>query len=108
MGFSDKPQLIVYNQCDKLEHMPQNSGNQVYISAKSGAGMQQLLETAAAFLPSKYRRMKLLLPYDKSGLAAAAREDGKVISEEYVAEGVSLVANIDKKAAYKYESFQIQ
>lgn len=51
--------------------------------------------------------MQLLLPYEKSGLAAAAREDGKVISEEYVAEGVSLVADIDQKAAYKYEPFQI-
>lgn len=107
LGCGDKPQMIVYNQCDKLEHMPQNSGNQVYISAKNGAGMQQLLETATAFLPCKYHRMQLLLPYEKSGLAAAAREDGKVISEEYVAEGVSLVADIDQKAAYKYEPFQI-
>lgn len=107
LGCGEKAQLIVYNQCDKLESVPHNVGNQVYVSAKNGMGMEKMLETAVAFLPSKYQRMRLLLPYDKSGLASAAREDGKVISEEYVAEGISLVADIQQTAVYRYEPFQI-
>ncbi len=107
LGCSEKPQLVVYNQCDKLEHVAENRGNQVYISAKTGMGMEELLKIMVAFLPSKYRRMHVLLPYEKSGLSAAIRQDGKVISEEYEEYGISIVADIDKRFSYKYEAYQV-
>lgn len=107
LGCSGKPQLVVYNQCDKLGQVAENRGNHVYISAKTGRGMEELLKTMVAFLPSKYQRMHLLFPYEKSGLSAAVREEGKVVSEEYGEHGILVLADIDKRFSYKYEAYQV-
>ena len=41
--------------------------------------------------------MQLLLPFAKSGLAAKLREEGAVLHEEYVPEGLRLTARVDQR-----------
>ena len=69
-------------------------GGAVRISAATGQGVDYLLEVIEANLPIKNTKVELLLPFAKSGLAAEIRKDGTVLQEEYVEEGLHLVAMV--------------
>ena len=51
--------------------------------------------------------MKLLLPYDKAGLSAQIRENGKIFSEEYTENGVLLDALVDVVLIKQMSEFEV-
>ena len=67
------------------------------ISALNGDGIDKLLQAVEESLPEKTFEVELLLPFAKSGLAARLREEGAVLSEEYVEEGLRLTARVDQR-----------
>ena len=78
LGCAGTPVVTALNKCDRLENMPDVMGSgTVLISAKTGYGLNRLLEAIAKALPPSQLRMRLLLPYDKAALAAEIRESGK-------------------------------
>lgn len=96
LGTAEIPVVTVLNKCDRLnENIPENEST-VKISALKNQGIDRLLEVIANNLPKTAERMKLLLPYDKAGLAAIIRENGKIFSEEYTESGLMLDALVDK------------
>ncbi len=68
----------------------------VHISAKYGTGIDELLKAIEENLPKKLKRVKLLLPFDKAGIAAKLRKTAVLHSEEYTAEGVEIEATLDE------------
>ena len=107
LGAAEIPVVTVLNKCDLLtENIPEDAAT-VKISAKNAQGIDRLLEVIAANLPETAKRMKLLLPYDKAGLSAKLRENGKVFSEEYTENGVLVDALVDQmliKQMSQYET----
>lgn len=84
LGCTGTPVVTALNKCDQLESMPAIMGSgTVLISARTGYGLNRLLEAMAKALPPSQLRMRLLLPYEKAALAAEIRESGKIFSEEY-------------------------
>ncbi|MBQ5316036.1 MAG: GTPase HflX [Oscillospiraceae bacterium] len=99
LGCADIPRIRVLNKCDKLfgaENIPEDDTT-VRICAKTGDGFDRLLDKIAANLPSDYRRVKLLIPYSRSGLVNEIIEGGgKIFSTEYREDGTlvdALVSN---------------
>ncbi len=45
------PYLIVYNKCELLEHIPENQGNTLYVSAQAGIGIHALKEKLGQLAP---------------------------------------------------------
>lgn len=88
LGCAGIPQITVYNKCDKgaLSFTP----GVLLTSARTGLGLNALLEELDRQLSSRMRPVKLLLPYDQLGLAAPLRQRGSVTLEEYRPEGVYL------------------
>ncbi len=88
LGCAGIPQITVYNKCDKgaLSFTP----GVLLTSARTGLGLNALLEELDRQLSSRMRPVKLLLPYDQLGLAAPLRQRGSVTVEEYRPEGVYL------------------
>ena len=68
----------------------------MHISAKYGTGIDELLKAIEENLPKKLKRVKLLLPFDKAGIAAKLRKTAVLHSEEYTAEGVEIEATLDE------------
>ena len=93
LGCKDIPVVTVLNKCDIAPDISEfeSSPNIVKISAKNATGLEKLLEVTAKTLPQSSYRMKIVLPYDKAGLINKIREEGKIFSEEYVADGIAVV-----------------
>ncbi len=106
LGAAEIPVVTVLNKCDLLaENIPEDSST-VKISALKAQGTDRLLEVIAANLPETAKRMRLLLPYDKAGLSAKLRENGRVFSEEYTENGVLVDALVDKLLIKQMSEFE--
>lgn len=108
LGASEIPVVTVLNKCDKLdEDFPMDSAT-VRISALKNEGIDRLLEVIAANLPETSRRMKLMIPYDKAGLTAVIRVNGKVFSEDYTESGISVDALVDKMNIKQMSEYEVK
>ena len=99
LGAGDSPVIPVLNKWDAVvdrELAPRMPGA-VPVSALNGEGIDRLLQAVEENLPEKTFDVQLLLPFAKSGLAAKLREEGAVLHEEYVPEGLRLTARVDQR-----------
>lgn len=92
----DKPVIPVLNKCDLLSDSMTGISGAVHISAKYGTGIDELLKAIEANLPKKLMRVRLLLPFDKAGIAAKLRDKAVLHSEEYTAEGLEIEVTVDE------------
>ena len=81
---ADKPRLEVFNKCDRVpgEILPHGE-DRVAISAKTGAGLDQLLAAIERRLDTGKRRVTIHLPYDKGGVLDMLYREAKVEQVEY-------------------------
>ena len=85
LGAGELPRIDVFNKSDRLpagEIMP-HGADICSISAKTGEGVDKLLEMIAERLDSGSRRVELRIPYDKGGLLDQLYREAKVESVEY-------------------------
>ena len=109
LGAENVPVLTVLNKCDLAEIPPMTLDKQTAaISAKDGIGLETLLQKIALNLPETHKHLQMILPYDKAGLASEIRINGKVLEEEYRAEGVFLDAQVDIKICHKVQDYIVK
>ena len=92
----DKPVIPVLNKCDLISDGMTGISGAVHISAKYGTGIDELLKAVEDNLPKKLKRVRLLLPFNKAGIAAKLRDKAVLHSEEYTAEGLALEVTVDE------------
>ncbi|MBQ9894212.1 MAG: GTPase HflX [Ruminococcus sp.] len=99
LGCGDIPKVYVMNKSDIATELDTvfEDDSTVFISAKEKTGFDRLLEIITAKLPETAKRMSLLVPYDKTAFIGRIREEGKVFSEEYTADGTAIDALVDIK-----------
>lgn len=108
LGCGEIPVVNVLNKCDLLENNIPESKNTVKICAKTGEGFDRLLKAISENLPASSKKVKLLLPYDKGGLTAKIRENGKIFSEEYTETGIEVEALADFTILSELEPYEIK
>lgn len=102
----DIPTVTVLNKCDKLEEMPLVLDNRTaVISARTGYGLDVMLEKIEKNLPETHRRVTLLVPYNHTALVNEIRSSGKILEEEFTEQGTRITALIDKKLLHKAANF---
>lgn len=108
LGCDGIPRIDVLNKCDLLPEAANIKCDErtVKISAKQKKGFDDLLDCIARNLPETSVRGKFVIPYDKTSIINTIRIDGKIISEEYLAEGTLIDAVVDKKIYYMVEPFK--
>ena len=109
LGCADTPIVTVFNKCDlavQSGFVPEVS-NAVHISAKKGTGIDKLLSAIEDNLPIRVKRVNLLLPFDKAGIAAQIRQNATLISEEYTADGIMIEAIIDEVLFAKVKDYLV-
>lgn len=110
LGCEGIPVVTVFNKCDKVPYINEldTSGEAVKISAKNGTGIDSLLAAIQKALPESSVRCRLLLPFDKAGLVNTIRQEGRIFSEDYTAEGIVLDALVDIKVYHLVESYKVK
>ena len=92
LGAEQTPRLEVFNKCDRyVGEIRPHGENIVSISAKTGEGLDQLLEAIGKRLDSGAKRVTIHLPYDKGGILDTLYKEAKVESVDY-SETIDVVA----------------
>ncbi len=110
LGCGDTPVLTVLNKCDLLNEstITQDFKACIRISAKTGSGIDELLQAIDDNLPVRLKKVKILLPFAQAGLAAEIRTKGTLICEEYAADGLKIDAIVDEQLYAKLREFEVQ
>ena len=94
----DKIIVTVFNKIDQKEdsEFPRDlqSDYQVQISAKTGAGLDELLSTLEQILRSQKVYLERVFSYQEAGKIQTIRKYGELLSEEYQADGIAVKAYV--------------
>lgn len=109
LGCKDTPIINVLNKCDKLPDISYapNVPNSVFISAKKGTGIDELLQAIDDNLPVRIKKVKLLIPFAQAGLSSEIRTKATLISEEYTENGILVEATVDELMYNKLEKYLV-
>ena len=103
---ADIPRLTVYNKCDKPNAL--NFDPDILLtSAKTGYGLDALLKKLDELLSDRVHTIRVLLPYDKLGMAAPMRERGSVQVEEYREDGLYLEGIVKTEDLHYFEGYLV-
>jgi GTPase len=110
IGAESMPRLLVLNKADaadphELRGLVRTFPGSVAVSARTGTGMDDLLERVAATLPQGRRVVTALIPYERSDLVAQAHRAGEVLDEQHRPDGTYLVANLDRATGAALAAF---
>ncbi len=100
LGIQDKTIITVFNKQDKLEAeqilKDFKADYTVKISAKSGNGVNKLLEIIEQVLKEQKILIEELFSYNEAGKIQTIRKYGQLIEEEYRQDGIFVKAYISK------------
>jgi GTP-binding protein HflX len=104
------PELIVVNKVDAMNEddvlsLRQALPGAIWVSARTGHGLDQLREAVAARLPHPAIDVEVLVPYGRGDLVARMHRDGEVLAERHEEGGTRLTARVDGALAAALEEF---
>lgn len=109
LNCGDTPIINVLNKCDLIadDTIEQDFGSYVKISAKTGEGIEKLLEEIDNNLPLRLKKVNVLIPFANAGLANEIRTKGTLLSEEYKSDGIKIEAIVDEQTYAKIGNFEV-
>jgi GTP-binding protein HflX len=107
IGLEDTPILEACNKIDLLQTRPRidTSGERVFISARTGEGLPQLLQRIESLINRNYREVHLTIPFDRGDVVSQLRERAHIRSQEYRADGIHLLASLPLADLGRYRKF---
>lgn len=108
LGAEQIPCIHVYNKCDGIiEPLPQIRGDDIYMAAKRGIGLEELVEMISSYIYQNYVDCVMLIPYTEGALVSYFSENATVKETEYLAEGTKLTMNCLLKDLKKYKQYVV-
>lgn len=108
LGASDKPKIYVYNKCDVYDgEILDNRDNVIYISAKSGIGMDALYSAIQREIYKLKREYSLLIPYNQQNILSSLYNNFTVNSTDYIDSGIVVNAVLDERGRGMYSKYII-
>ncbi len=104
------PRIYVCNKSDKrdqgltVKNMP--GAETVYISAKTGYGIDDLLDALEKIFTSDDKELDLMIPYTAGDVLTRIHNEGSVLSEKYEEDGVHIKARIPARLLNEIKSFE--
>jgi GTPase len=99
IGATSVPELLVINKADAadpvtLSRLRRRLPGAIVVSARTGEGLDALLDELIARAPHPPIRVEALLTYSRGDLVARAHEIGEVLSCDHQADGTLLTARV--------------
>lgn len=106
VGVKEVPTIYVYNKSDRADapypHVNQNS---IWISAKEGAGLDELLEIIKKEIFDDYELLEMCIPYERGDLVSFLNEKAAIKETKYEEEGTYVKAEVKLEHKQKIEEF---
>ncbi len=108
IGAGDVAELVVINKADladpiTVEALRRRERDCVVVSARTGAGTEDLMAAVERLLPCHDREVHVVVPYDRGDLLARAHQLGEVLTVEHGAQGTVLRARVPERLAVLLE-----
>jgi GTP-binding protein HflX len=97
LGARDIPEIVVFNKSDLVDPdqrlvLRGLEPSAIFVSARTGEGVDELLARIANEVPAPEVEMTLLVPYDRGEVISRLHVGGRVLSTEYLEEGTLVKA----------------
>jgi GTPase len=104
IGARDVPELVVINKADvadpaEAEALRLCEPDSVVVSARTGAGLDELAVAVEAALPQRDREVSAVVPYLHADLVARAHQEGEVVALRHGEAGTELTARVPPSLA---------
>ena len=114
LGAGDKRVIVALNKVDlvfddsRMQQLQNHFPDAVFMSVKTGAGMEALLHKIHEMVFDRVARLDLVIPMNRLDLVALAHQEGKVLDEKYEADGAHLQCVVPKRLVAKFSDFSIK
>ena len=106
VGVEDIPTLYVYNKCDLTDKpYPVVSGDHIWLAAKEGAGLDELLAIISQHVFANYVKCELLVPYDRGEVVAYLNENAAIQSTDYEEDGTRILVELNDMDAKRFSQY---
>ena len=110
VGAGEVPQLVVFNKIDVADRLELNRLERAFpdapmISARTGEGVPELMETLAESLRAKTVLLRLAIPYERGDVLAAAHRLGEVLVEKHEEDHTLVEARVPTEDQARFEAF---
>ncbi|MFC5379810.1 GTPase HflX [Aquipuribacter nitratireducens] len=104
VGAHDIPEVVALNKCDVadtevVDRLLRRERRSVAVSARTGAGVAELLERVAADVPRPDVEVDVVVPFTRGDLVSRVHADGEVLDVEHGPDGTRLRARVDEALA---------
>jgi GTP-binding protein HflX len=104
------PEQLVFNKIDAalpetLLRLRRLAPDAVFVSARTGDGVDELVRIIEARLPSPHIDVRVLLPYTRGDLVTRIHETAEVLDTEHTSEGTLLHARVSASLAAALEPY---
>lgn len=104
LGVKEKPVITAFNKMDQAAPemilKDARADEVVYISAKTGQGLESLNEALIQILQRGQVKIDHIFAFDQAGMIARIRKEGQLELEEYTEKGIHVVAFVPEKLAF--------
>ncbi len=109
VGVEGIPTIYVYNKAD-LANVPYPviSGDNIWISAKQGNGLDELLQIIRQHIFSDYVTCKMLIPYEQGNIVSYLNENATIYETAYEEAGTLLKLEAKEADYAKYQHFVVK
>ncbi|HVF18844.1 MAG TPA: GTPase HflX [Mycobacteriales bacterium] len=112
IGARDVREIVVVNKVDAaddvvLGRLRRLERNAVFISAKTGEGLDSLVGAIENDLPRPLVEVDVLLPYHRGDLVNRLHNDSELVSEEHTGEGTRVKARVAPQLAAELSSYAV-
>lgn len=110
LGAGDIPVIYVYNKADLCmdeKMLPVIRGNRIYMSAKKGIGLTELLDLIEKTLADRYQSGEFCFPYDQGGIVSYLNQSAAVEEVSYEEQGIRMKVRMRVEDYRKYEKYLV-
>jgi len=110
IGAGDKLSVTVFNKVDLLDPielgiLKSRYSDSIFFSALTGEGIDSLTSRIANEASASDTVLSAAIPYKEAALISLIREQGQVVHEEFLGEGVRLIARVPSRIAPRIERY---
>jgi len=105
------PEIIAFNKSDLVDDdqrlvLRGLEPRAVFVSARTGEGIEELLARIAELIPQPEVELRLLVPYDRGDVISKLHASGRVLTTEYAEAGTRVTALVHPQNASVFKPFE--